>query len=421
MGTGSAIEAMGATLLEGGTEMRRYASMWFLVVMMVTGFARAATAQHSAEGTLILGMPFTITPALLNPAETTGQTASIFHYALHDALLKPLPGLPMAPALAEAWTESPDGRTYEFTLRRGLTFHNGDPFTAEDVLFSFRRYKGSFATLLHEKVQAVEVLDSHHVRFVLHAPWPDFLTLSSALVSGVGWIMPKAYTERVGEAGFQQHPIGLGPYRFVRATPGMELVLEAFDRYWRKPPALHRLIFTSVPDPTTQLAMLKTGELDIAYNMGIDESTAVTQDPRLRLRHTLGGITTWLEFLGQWDPTSPWHDRRVRLAANLAIDKQAISEAMGVVLGRPTGSIIPRALAFALPLEPFPYDPAQAKRLLAEAGYPQGFDAGDLTPFPPTLRIAEAVSSDLSAVGIRTQLRTLERATWLGRVPAPCG
>ena len=158
--------------------------------------------------------------------------------------------------------------------------------------------------------------------------------------------------------------------------------------------------------------MLKTGELDIAYNMGGDEAAAVTRDPTLRLRHTLGGITTWLEFLGQWDPASPWHDRRVRLAANLAIDKQAMIEATGVGLNRPTGSIIPRALAFALPLEPFPYDPAQAKRLLAEAGYPQGFDAGDLTPFPPTLRVAEAVANDLGAVGIRTHLRTLERATW---------
>jgi hypothetical protein len=104
------------------------------------------------------------------------------------------------------------------------------------------------------------------VRFVLQAPWPDFLPVYSALVSGAGLILPMAYTEQVGEAGFQQHPIGLGPYRFVRATTGTELVLDASSRYWRKTPAIRRLIFKSVPDPTTQLAVPKTGELDIAYN-----------------------------------------------------------------------------------------------------------------------------------------------------------
>jgi ABC-type transport system substrate-binding protein len=158
--------------------------------------------------------------------------------------------------------------------------------------------------------------------------------------------------------------------------------------------------------------MLKTGEVDIANPLPPDEAAAVKRDPTLRLLHAQTGITTWLEFPGQWEPTSPWHDRRVRLAANLAIDKQAISEAAGLGLDQPTGSILPRALVFTLPLEPLPYDPAQAKRLLAEAGYPNGFDAGDLTPFPPIPRVAEAVSSYLGAVGIRTQVRSLERAAF---------
>jgi peptide/nickel transport system substrate-binding protein len=139
---------------------------------------------------------------------------------------------------------------------------------------------------------------------------------------------------------------------------------------------------------------------------------AVKSDPKLRLVHAQTGVAAWLEFPGQWEPTSPWHDRRVRLAANLAIDKQALSEVAGLGLDRPTGSIIPRAFEFALPREPFPYGPVQAKRLLAEAGYPNGFDAGDLTPFPPILRVAEAVGSSLGAVGIRTQVRSLERVAF---------
>jgi peptide/nickel transport system substrate-binding protein len=388
--------------------MRRYASMWFIVAMVIIGLAGAAMAQRPPEGQLSLGLNFTMAPTYLDPAEARQVIASAFFlYALHDALIKPLPGNPMAPALATSWTESPDGLVYEFTLREGVTFHNGDPFTAEDVKFSFLRYKGASAKQLHEKVKAIEILDAHRLRFVLHTPWPDFLTVYAGLASGAGWVVPKAYVERVGGEGFQQHPIGLGPYRFVRMDPGVGLVLEAYDRYWRKPPTIQRLLLKSVPDPTTRLAMLKTGELDLA-TLPPDEAAAVKSDPKLRLVHARTGITAWLEFPGQWEPTSPWQDRRVRLAANLAIDKQAINDVAELGLDRPTGSIIPRAFEFALPLEPFPYDPVQAKRLLTEAGYPNGFDAGDLTPFPPTRHIAEAVGSYLGAVGIRTQVRSLE-------------
>jgi peptide/nickel transport system substrate-binding protein len=155
------------------------------IVVAVVGVADAG--QRPAEGQLTLGLSFTIAPTYLDPSEATQVMASAFFlYALHDALLKPVPGNPLAPALAESWTESPDGLVYEFVLRQGLTFHNGDPFTAEDVHYSFARYKGVSAPLLHEKVKAVEVIDAHRLRFVLQAPWPDFLTVYSALATGVG-------------------------------------------------------------------------------------------------------------------------------------------------------------------------------------------------------------------------------------------
>jgi len=392
--------------------MLRSVLVGLIVGMIVMLVGVDAAGPRPPAGQLILGLSFTIAPTYLDPSEATQVIASaVFLYALHDALIKALPGNPLAPALAESWTERPDGLVYEFVLRQGITFHNGDPFTAEDVAFSFQRYKGASAKQLHEKIKAVEIIDTHRLRFVLQAPWPDFLTVYSALASGVGWIVPKQYIGQVGDEGFKKHPIGLGPYRFVRADLGVGLVLEAYERYWRKTPVIHRLLLKSVPDPTTRLAMLKTGELDMT-SLPPDEATAIRDDPKLRLAHARTGITAWLEFPGQWDSKSPWHDRRVRLAANLAIDKQAISDAAGFGLDRPTGSILPSALEFALPLEPFPYDPAQAKHLLAEAGYPNGFDAGDLTPFPPILRVAEAVGSYLGAVGIRTQVRTPERAAF---------
>ena len=145
----------------------------FGVVALAAGQSRA---QSQPAGQLTIAFDTTIASSFLDPAETSGiATPFVFLYALRDALIKPLPDNNMAPCLAESWTESPDGLVYEFKLRDGLKFHNGDPFTADDVKWSFQRYRGTAAKLLHERVKAVEVVDPHRVRFVLHAPWPDFL------------------------------------------------------------------------------------------------------------------------------------------------------------------------------------------------------------------------------------------------------
>jgi peptide/nickel transport system substrate-binding protein len=394
--------------------MIRRAFCWILVGAAVALLGVDAAPAGQPDGQLTIAFDTTIAPAYLDPAETTGIAAPfVFLYALHDALIKPLPGDHMAPCLAESWTESADGLVYEFTLRQGLTFHNGDPFSAEDVHFSFVRYKGNSAKLLHDRVKAVEVIDAHRLRFVLHEPWPDFLTFYASPATGAAWIVPKTYLQQVGDDGFKRQPVGLGPYRFVRADPGVELVLEANERYWRKTPSIKRLFFKGIPERPTRLAMLKTGEADLATFMIGDEGAALKGDPKLRLAVVTAPVTWWMEFTEQWDPLSPWHDRRVRMAANLAIDRQALIDVERLGFGRPTGSIVPRSLEFALPLEPLPYDPAQARRLLAEAGYPNGFEAGDLTPIPPFFTMGEAVVNYLGAVGIRAKMRTMERAAYL--------
>jgi len=371
-------------------------------------------AQGQPDGQLTIAFDASIAPTFLDPAETSGiATPFAFLYALHDALAKPLPGKDMAPCLAESWRESPDGLTYEFKLREGLKFHNGDPFTAEDVKFSFQRYKGVSAKLLHDRVKTVEIIDPHRVRFVLHKPWPDFLVFYATPATGAAWIVPKKYIEKVGEDGFKRQPVGLGPYRFLRMNPGVDLMLEANEQYWRKKPSVKRVLIKGVPDRTTRLAMLKTGEADIGYLMIGVEAATIKADSKLRLAQVVPPASWWLEFPEQWNPKSFWHDRRVRLAANLAMDKQALNEAERLGYSRLTGSMIPSVMEFALRIEPYPYDPAQAKRLLAEAGYPNGFDAGDLTPLPPFTTFGEAVANDLAAVGIRTRLRTMERATFM--------
>ena len=184
-------------------------------------------------------------------------------------------------------------------MRKGLKFHNGDPFTAEDVVFSFQRAKGA---QLKDKVKEVIIVDPYKVRFVLNEPWPDFMTYYGTLVSAAGWITPKNYFEKVGADGFKKHPVGLGPYKFVSMNPGIELVLEANEDYWRKVPSVKRLVFQSVPEATTRLAMLKNGEVDVAYLLEGELGASIRNDPKLRLVFSGGIGSHHLYFLNMWDP-----------------------------------------------------------------------------------------------------------------------
>jgi len=334
-------------------------------------------------------------------------------YALHDAMLKPMPGKSMAPSLAESWSMSPDGLVYELVLRKGVRFHNGEPVTAEDVKFSFERYRGISAKMLKDRVAAVETPDPARVRFRLKQPWPDFMTFYGTPATGAGWIVPKKYVEKVGEEGFKKHPIGAGPYRFVSFNPGVELVLEAFEGYWRKTPSVKQLSFKAVTDSSTRLAMLKRGEADIAYATTGPLGEEVRRSAGLTLHPTPFSSTHWLVFADQWDASSPWHDRRVRLAATYAVDRQAVNQAETLGFSKITGSIIPMSFDFYWQPPVYPYDPAKARQLLAEAGYPKGFDAGDFNCDAGTSNYTEPFLNYLQAVGIRTRLRPIERAGFL--------
>ncbi len=382
-----------------------------LGAVLFGGLAHDVAAQSKPEGEMRWALYITLAPQWFDPAEVLGNITPFWvMYAIHDALVKPMPGNLMTPSLAESWTVSADQRVYEFKLREGVRFHNGDPFTAGDVKFSFHRTKG--AKVLKEKVREIEVVGPTRVRFHLTEPFPDFMAFYGTLVTGTGWIVPKKYVEKVGDDGFKKHPIGLGPYKFVSHTPGIELVMEAYEGYWRKMPSVKRLVFKSVPEPTTRLAMLKKGEVDIAYLLEAPEALELKRDPTLKLAFSGGIGIAALDFLDMWDPKSPWADRRVRLAANYAVDRRALSEAETLGASKPTGSIIPRSFEFALPIEPYPYDPAKAKKLLAEAGYPNGFDSGELHVTPPYFARGEAVVTYLAAVGIRSRMRPMERATF---------
>jgi peptide/nickel transport system substrate-binding protein len=388
-----------------------------LIVGLVCGIVGAGLSPAIAappDGTMAIGVHVTLVSRWLDPAETEALiTPFMVLYALHDGLVKPMPGGINTPSLAESWTVSKDGITYEFVLRKGAKFHNGDPVTAEDVKFSYERYKGSGAGLLKEKIKEVQVVAPNRVRFVLKEAWPDFMSFYGTSATGAGWIVPKKYVEKVGEDGFKKSPVGAGPYKFVSFNPGIELVLEAFPEYWRKAPSVKRLVMRSIPDEATRAASVRTGEVDIAYLFTGPTAEQLRRAPGIKVVAPLVYGVYWLDFLDQWDPKSPWHDRRVRLAASLAIDRPALNQAEMLGMGKLTGAFVPSTFEFALPIEPPPLDPRRAKQLLAEAGYPNGFDAGDLTPLPPYTSLAEEVGGFLQGIGIRTRVRTMERATFL--------
>ena len=376
--------------------------------------AHGAPAAAAPEGTLTWGLHVTLATKWLDPSDTEAFiNPFMVLYAVHDALVKPMPGGENTPSLAESWTVSKDGLVYEFVLRKSAKFHNGDPVTADDVKFSFERYKGAAAKLLKDRVRDVEIVDPGRVRFHLREPWPDFMTFYGTSATGAAWIVPRKYVEKVGEDGFKKAPIGAGPYKVVSFNPGIDLTMEAFEGYWRKVPSVKRLVFRSMPDETTRAAALKAGDVDIVYLLSGPTAQEVKRTPGLRLAAAMPPGVVFLDLPEQWDPKSPWHDRRVRLAASHALDRNALNQAETLGLSHPTGGLIPRVLDFARAYPPPPYDPARAKKLLAEAGYPNGFDAGDLTPFPPFFSLAEAIGGYLQAAGIRTRLRTMERAAFL--------
>src|SRR5712672_469256 len=406
--------------LTGGTSMEttpaaRGMTRRDMLALAALGLASGAPGRAFAaapHGQLTWGAPISLATTWFEPAETPAIiTPFMVLYALHDAMVKPMPANPLAPCLAESFTASEDGLSYDFALRQGAKFHNDEPVTAEDVKFSFERYRGASYQMMKNRVATVEAFDPHHVRFKFKQPWPDFLTFYGS-ATGAGWIVPKKYLEKVGEEGFKKAPIGAGPYKFVSFNPGVELVLESFDQYWRKSPVVKRLVLKVIPDETTRLAALKRGEVDVVYSIRGELAEELRNTPGLTLKPTLVLGAFHLVFPDQWDPKSPWHDQRVRLAAGLAIDRDTINQALTLGYSKVTGSIIPYNFEFFWQ-PPMPvHDPAKAKQLLAEAGYPNGFDAGEYYCDGSYANLGEAVLDNLLAVGIRAKLRPLERAAF---------
>ena len=392
--------------------MTRRSSLAFAASGLLTALSHPSAAIAAPSGTMTVAVHVSLSPTWFDPGETGGYvTAYMLTYGLHDALVKAMPEGLETPGLASAHTASADGLTHEFVLRDGPTFHNGEPVTVEDVKFSFERYKGNAAKLLHDGVASVETPDARRIVFRLKEAWPDFMTFFAA-ASGASWIVPRKYLEKVGDAGFLKAPIGAGPFKFVSFVPGQELILEANETYWRHPPNVKRIVMKVIPDESGRLIALKRGEVDFAYSIRGELAAEVKVSPGLKLQVARDGATYWMYFPEQWDPKSPWSNPKVRRAAALALDYQSINEALNLGYSRLTSNIIPQHLPFYWKSPPPVHDPVQAVKLLAEAGFPGGFDGGFYWCDSSYANLGEAAVNELANVGIRLQLRPLERAAY---------
>jgi peptide/nickel transport system substrate-binding protein len=379
----------------------------------------SSTARAAAKGKLVLAWHAGLTSRWLDPQEHDGTaTPDNFFTAIHDALIKNQ-GTQLYDhlALAEKFTIAPDSKSATFTLRRGIKFHNGEPVTPQDVKFSYESYRGAKADVFKKKTERIEIVDDRTVRFVFKEPFLDFgILFGTANVDGAAWIVPEKYYKQVGPDGFKQKPIGAGPYKVVRHEPGVKIELEAFDGYYR-PVNAKQLIMVSVPESATRVAMLERGEADIIYNVPGELIAKVGKLPGVTLAPVLSG-SFFIEFPGFQDPKNPFHDKRVREAVSLALDRRAMNQAESAGMGKATGNWINDDVQYAIDWPEFPRNVEKAKQLLREAGYPNGFDVAWVTPIPAFYSRGERVIAQLREVGIRGRLQTMERGIYFQRLQA---
>jgi peptide/nickel transport system substrate-binding protein len=340
----------------------------------------------------------------------------------------------LIPMLAERWEVLDGGRTWKFHLRKGVRFHNGSEFTAEDVKFSFASIarEGSANSLAPEfrQIKSMEIEGPYTISLRFEKPFVTFGNrVTHGLFASVAYIQSKKYIDTAGEDGAERQPVGTGPWKLAEHVRGDRIVYEAVENHWRAVPHFKRLVFLKVPEPATRMAMLRAGGADVIEIGGeyVEELTKVG----MRTITMPNVAAVWVILGGQWptkptyDPKVPWalpdaeRARKVRLALNLAVDKKAIFQRVLGGLGTPVGTVnyyptdpwISEAL-----LKPLPYDPARAKALLAEAGYPNGFEVTmNLTAWPGRgylPDVGEAVATYWEKVGLKVKRRPVDRAVF---------
>ncbi|MDE0691815.1 MAG: ABC transporter substrate-binding protein [Gammaproteobacteria bacterium] len=374
--------------------------------------AHGASPDQSDE----IVVAFAVEPNRVDPTVSIGGLNERFITLFYEQLANVDPERNRVNWLAESWSQSTRGSDHvvSIKLREGVKFHNGDTLTSHDFRYAFERQRSAASPAAYRLRYARDLVvhDDHRFDIVFERPDALFFHWNLAL-----WAVPRRYYEEVGDAGVQAHPIGTGPWKFVSRKAREELVVERFEDYWNggTERRAKRLVIKIIPEDTTRLAAFRTGRADWIDAL----PTALVEEFRSMPGVRVASLPTPNNlYLGMnaIDPASPLSDVRVRRAVAHAIDVDAIVE--HVVNGQAirTAQVAPGSLGYDPSLAPYPYDPARARALLAEAGYPRGFDINCYnmtTPREANIKeVGEAAYAFLGAVGIRCRIVQLEYGAW---------
>ena len=385
----------------------------FLVPMLLL-LAPAALSQSQPSGELVIALPND--PTSLYIANASDVTAISATRQLYDGLVWLDSEGTLRPGLAESWEISEDATQYTFHLRKGVTFHNGEAFTAEAIVaaWEYGLTPGNEYPQYYSAAASVDVLDDYTVRVT--TPVPDALFINDVVE---GWFaLPPRYLEEVGLEGFEAAPVGTGPFMLEERVPGDRIIMRAFPDYWNPDePRVERVIMRIIPDASTRVAAIQTGEVDIVTRLGVDEASLLELNPDVKLITYPNDRIYYVAFknLNSGSGT-PIENRLVRQAFNYAVDRPGILQALFNGHGKlASGFTVAGNLGFDPTLEPYPHDPQRARELLAEAGYGDGFSIGLSCPADAYTSINEvclSIQRDLGAVGVDIELDFLTTNTF---------
>jgi peptide/nickel transport system substrate-binding protein len=372
-----------------------------VAVMLALGIAPAAAAPR---GQIVIGAD-TDTPTM-DPHGHSERIGHIINWHIFDSLFYRQADTTTVPALAESY-KVVNPTTVDLKLRKGIKFHNGEPFTADAVKFSLERIldpatKSPRITAVGW-LKSVDVLGEHEARLNFKAPSPIWLIE----LSNIG-MMPPRYTKEKGIQYFAQNPVGTGPYKFVKWTRGQEIVLEANAEYWKGAPEIKTVMFKIIPDYSTRVAALLSGAIDLMGHVTPEDAQMIQANRQLKVQSTPILRFQWTYLSDAMTKGSPLSDKRVRQAVNHAVNTPRIIKDILGGYGTPTVALNPLHFGYNPNVKPYPYDPAKAKALLKDAGYADGFE---MTIHFATVNMMkgdemyQAVQSDLTAVGIKAKLQ----------------